>query len=175
MENATSGWPANQSGGALIRIVVVLVIAFLVWKFVPLGFSTNPPNKQTPARLTIDGPTYIKADGTYTYILSLSYPSPLHNSSSYRVVAQVVANGTGGETLLDAEVRVAVREGSSTGKGSFAVSCTDPDGNGDFTLEGDDGSSVPGGSWHVFGRVQDQVNSADFYGGSGLQVICAAR
>lgn len=161
-----------QRGGVLIRVLFLILVGFLVWKFLPPWTSTVPPNKQAPASLTLDGPTHLRAGHTHTFFISLAYPQPLHADYSYRVAVEILG-GSFGEQLLHGGVEVGMRSGSRSGQASFALSC-EKQGEGRFELQGGDGASASDGAWQVLARVRDQSNSAA-YDGAAMTVLCGDR
>ncbi len=160
----------RQSGGTLVGLLLVLLVAFAVWKMIPiLTAPGEPTNQQAPSALSIDGPTRIRPGGTATFFVSLRYPAPLDTGTVHKVLVQISSDPYG-DDLLDREVRVVLRDGATSGRGSFALSCADL-GSGDFSLNGADGSSRSDGSWQLYGRVADRTASESFESG-GATVIC---
>ena len=161
------GQVKRQSGGALVGLLLALLIVFAVWKTLPLLTATSAPTaNQAPSALSIDGPTRIRVGGTATFFVTLRYSGPVDAGSGHKALVEISTDPYG-DAVLDREARVILRDGATSGTGSFALSCEDL-GNGDFSLNGDDGNSRSDGTWQLYGRVLGQ-SAAE---GGGLSVIC---
>ncbi|MDJ0918450.1 MAG: prepilin-type N-terminal cleavage/methylation domain-containing protein [Woeseiaceae bacterium] len=169
-QSRLSRYKRKQSGLTLVEIIVILVLIAIMlaiseglkswWnKKPPPWYTIITPVKQEPTSIVItNGPQTINPGVAATYTVTVTYPAPINATNGFGVIVSIWEDDLG-DVLLDRRVRISVPAGATSGSATFTLTCLDPNGDGSYTINGDNGSNTLDDTWEIFAYVPDQTTS----------------
>ena len=158
----------------LISVGVLLLLTSTCSGCRKSWYTQTVPTKQgvTSVIVTPAGPVDLTEGVPTVFTVTVTLDGALHPTQAFFVTVQIYEDDVWGDVNLDRNVRVSIPAGGVSGNNTFTLTCIDPDDDGNYKLQGDDGAEDLEDVWQVYGYVIDQP-AASSESGPNTDVTCS--